>query len=80
MAIYRRLAGAAFDDRAVKAIAVAYEAVLLDLKLVDRDDPLTEIIANKIIECVATSGLDADRLRDLTLQHIRGQQSVGPAS
>ena len=72
MALYRRLAGAAFDDRAVKAMAVAYEAVLLDLKLIDRDDALTEIIANKIIECAATGERDADRLRGVTLQHIRG--------
>ena len=72
MALYRRLAGAAFDDRAVKAMAVAYEAVLLDLKLIDRDDPLTEIVANKIIECAATGERDADRLRGVTLQHIRG--------
>jgi len=72
VALYRRLAGAAFDDRAVKAMAVAYEAVLLDLKLIDRDDPLTEIIANKIIECAATGERDADRLRGVTLQHIRG--------
>jgi len=72
VALYRRLAGAAFDDRAVKAMAVAYEAVLLDLKLIHRDDPLTEIIANKIIECAATGERDADRLRGVTLQHIRG--------
>jgi hypothetical protein len=72
VALYRRLAGAAFDDRAVKAMAVAYEAVLLDLKLIDRDDALTEIIANKIIECAATGERDADRLRGVTLQHIRG--------
>ena len=72
MALYRRLAGAAFDDRAVRAMAVAYEAVLLDLRLIDRDDPLTEIIANKIIECAATGERDADRLRGVTLQHIRG--------
>jgi len=72
VALYRRLAGAAFDDRAVKAMAAAYEAVLLDLKLIDRDDPLTEIIANKIIECAATGERDADRLRGVTLQHIRG--------
>ena len=51
---------------------VAYEAVLLDLHLVDRHDPLTEIIANNIIECAATGELDVDRLPDQTLQHIRG--------
>jgi hypothetical protein len=53
-------------------MAVAYEAVLVDLKLIDRDDPLTEMVANKIIECAATGELDPDRLRGVTLQHIRG--------
>jgi hypothetical protein len=72
VAIYRRLAGAAFDDRSVEAMALAYEAVLLNLELIDRDDPLTEIIANKIIECAAAGERDVDRLRDLTLHQIRG--------
>ena len=72
VAIYRKLAGAGLDDRAVKAIAVAYEAALRDLALTDRDDPLTEIIADKLIQCAATGERDAARLRELTLQHVRG--------
>jgi hypothetical protein len=53
-------------------MALAYEAVLLELELIARDDPLTEIIANKIIECAAAGERDVDRLRDLTLHQIRG--------
>jgi hypothetical protein len=34
----------------VKAMTVAYEDVLRELKLADRADPLTEMIAKKIIE------------------------------
>lgn len=71
MAIYRRLQGAAFDDDAVKAMATAYEDTLRELHLDDRDDPITEIVANKIIECAGLGELDPARLRDLTLRYLR---------
>ena len=47
---YRLLRDAALDDRAVKAMTRAYEDALQDRGLADRNDPITEIVANKIIE------------------------------
>ena len=38
MAIYRMLNGMAFDDEAVKAMTAAYEAILVELALKDRQD------------------------------------------
>src|SRR5215208_7866056 len=49
--IHRSLQRAAFDDRAVKAMTRAYEAALHELRLADRPDPSTEIIARMIVEC-----------------------------
>jgi 23S rRNA maturation mini-RNase III len=51
MPIYRMLQGAALDDEAVKAMTTAFEDALGELSLTDRTDPLTEIIAKRIIEC-----------------------------
>ena len=71
MAIYLLLRDAAFDDQAVKAMTSAYEAALQDLGLADRSDPITEIVAHRIIELGRMGERDPDRLRQLVLQSLR---------
>ena len=56
MAIYRLLQDAPFTLEEVARIAAAYEGALQLLRLTDRDDPVTQIVAKKIIE-VAQSGV-----------------------
>jgi hypothetical protein len=73
MEIYRLLQKAAFDDRAVSAMTTAYDGVLRNLGLVDRSDPVTEIVANKIIELARTGERDPDRMREIALHDLRGQ-------
>jgi hypothetical protein len=50
MAIYRRLSGLthSFEDKA--RMGTAYELLLTKLRLADRNDPATELIATRIIE------------------------------
>jgi hypothetical protein len=48
VAIYRMLHGLVFNDQDVKAMTTAYEAVLADLGLTDRTDPLTEIVVRRL--------------------------------
>jgi hypothetical protein len=50
MPLYRMLAEAAFDPDAVKGFTTAYEDVLVALGLERRTDPLTLMIAAKIIK------------------------------
>jgi hypothetical protein len=50
MAIYRLLQEGAWDQADLDRMMAAYEAALTKLRLVDRTDPLTELIAKKIIE------------------------------
>ena len=71
MAIYRMLQGMAFDDKDVKAMTSAYEAILADLGLTDRTDPVTEIVARKIITFCQVDGCDPDALREQVLKDIR---------
>jgi hypothetical protein len=73
VAIYRMLKGMVFDEREVKAMTSAYEAILVELQLTDRTDPLTESIASKIIVHCQTGICDPERLCELTLREIRGQ-------
>jgi hypothetical protein len=74
VAIYRMLNGMAFDERSVKAMTAAYEGILVELGLSDRTDPLTELVASKIItHCQTTKECDPERLFDLALKDIKGQ-------
>lgn len=57
MAIYRLLQEAAFDQEQIDVMTAAYEAALKLLHLVDRHDPVTELLAQKIIE-ITRSGED----------------------
>ena len=50
MAISRHLGEASFGEADVARLGEAYECALTKLRLADRHDPLTELIATKIIE------------------------------
>jgi hypothetical protein len=49
MPIYRLLRGHAFGPEEIKILGDAFEDALRTLRLVNRDDPATEIVAKKII-------------------------------
>jgi hypothetical protein len=58
MAIYRLFQKSAFGPAEVECMATAYEDALRVLRLVDREDPITEIVAKKIIEIAQTGERD----------------------
>jgi hypothetical protein len=62
VAIYRLLQNSAFGPEDIERLATAYEDALRALKLVDRDDPITEIVAKRIIEAAQTGLRDPDSL------------------
>lgn len=49
MAIYRLIANGSFGPEETKVMTAAYKAALHDLSLVDRDNPLPEIVARAIV-------------------------------
>src|SRR5215211_6209697 len=49
----------------------AYEAALHGLRLADRPDPSTEIIARKIVECARTGERNRERLCELAVMDMR---------
>ena len=67
MAIYRLLQNSAFAPEDIAPLVAAYEDCLRTLKLSDRSDPITEIVAKKIIELAQ----DSARLGRLALEEIR---------
>jgi hypothetical protein len=50
VAIYRLIANGTFGPEEIEAMTAAYEAALVDLGQVDRDDPITEIVATVSIQ------------------------------
>ena len=70
MAIYRLLQHSAFTPEAIAPIVAAYEDCLRILKLTNRTDPLTEIIAKAIFEIAQTGVRDPIRLRELALKQV----------
>jgi hypothetical protein len=72
MPIYRLLEREAFDPELVAMMGHVFEDVLRTLDLVDREDPLTKMIANKVIELAQTGVRSPARLKELTLEAFEG--------
>jgi len=63
-----------FAPEEVAMLGKVFEDLLQTLGLVDRQDPMTEMVAKKLVE-LATSGIrDPDRLKALTIQAFTQQQ------
>ena len=61
------LKGGNFDPRAIEAMSAAFEAVCASLQLLNRTDPVTEIVARMVVEVARTGERDPERIRDLVL-------------
>lgn len=77
MPINRLLQSAAFDAEQTRQIISAYQGALSRLGLVDRIDPVTELVAQTtelvaqtIIDCAAAGEIDCDKLRDCAVATI----------
>ena len=63
VAIYRLIANGTFGPDEIKAMAAAYEGALIELQLIDRNDPLTELIAKAIVNVTATGERDPENIK-----------------
>lgn len=70
MAIYRLLQNKALGPDELNTMTAAYEATLRALGLVDRSDPITDIIARKIIEIAQTGERDPIAIRARTISEL----------
>jgi len=67
-----------FTPEEIIVLGNVFEDVLQTLGLVDRNDPLAEMIAKKVIE-FATAGIrEPDRLKAVTIQAFVRQLPTGP--
>ena len=70
MAIYRLLKFAAFEPEMIASMTAAYEDALRVLRLADRQDPITELVAKKIIEVAQLGESDPVSIRELALKEL----------
>jgi hypothetical protein len=59
-----------FEPELISTMAAVFEDILRDLKLTDRSDPLTTIIAHKVIEATQTGETNPQRIRERVLQSL----------
>ena len=70
MPIDRLLRDGKIKPEEVERLNRAFTFTLRSLSLVDRDDPLCEIVARKVIEIGATGVLDPAEISKLTIKRL----------
>ncbi len=70
MAIYRLIANGSFEPEEIEVMTAAYEAALVDLAPVDRDDPITEIVARAIVSVTSRGERDPATIKNRALNAI----------
>ena len=76
MAIRRLIRESVFEPEAIERMTTAYEQALKVLQLTDRQDPITELVARKIIAFAEMGETDPDRLCQRALNAL-GKGSPG---
>jgi hypothetical protein len=70
MTIHRILQNTPFGPEDIEILVSAYEQTLRELGLKDRSDPLTEIVAKKVIEIRQTGIRDPAQIFQLTIKEL----------
>jgi hypothetical protein len=71
VAIYQLIQTASFGPEDVTRLTTAYEDALRELQLSNRTDPITTIIAQRIIEAAKTGIRDPDQLCAFAIKDLR---------
>jgi CheY-like chemotaxis protein len=76
MAIYRLLQNSPLGPEDINRVTAAYEQTLQALALKDRNDPITEIVAKKIIEIAQTGVHDPAEISRTAVAQLSGRLRV----
>jgi hypothetical protein len=71
MPINEILKGGVFEPKHIEAMGQAFEAVCSGLELTNRDDPLRDLVARKVIECAQRGEHDPERLARVVLSALQ---------
>jgi hypothetical protein len=70
VAIYRIFKTVGFEPEEIATMSAAYEETLRVLQLADREDPITELVARKIIEVAGNGERDPARISEQALAEL----------
>ena len=70
MPINRLLRGSKLDPDKVELLNRAFDLALRSLGLVDRNDPITELVAEKVIEVHELGVNDPEEIADVAVKRI----------
>jgi hypothetical protein len=70
MAIYRLIANGSFGPDEIKVMTAAYEGALIDLRVTNRDDPITDLIAKSIVNVTATGERDPILIKERAINAL----------
>jgi hypothetical protein len=70
MPIRRLLAGSTLGPDEIEILSAAFNEALRSLNLVDRSDPLTDMVAKKIIDIGATGVRDPAEIAKIALREL----------
>ena len=70
MSIHQLFQNTAFGPEEITVLVAAYERTLKKLGVVERGDPLTEMIAKKIIEIAQRGERDPEQLTALAMSEL----------
>jgi hypothetical protein len=70
MAINRLLRESKLDPKKIEILNTAFDQALRALRLVDRNDPVCEIVARKVIEISETGVLDPNLIAAATVKQL----------
>jgi hypothetical protein len=70
MAIYKLIRNTVFEPKDIERLVAAYEQTLRALRLKDRDDPITQLVAEKIIAIGRLGIEDPAEISKLTLKEL----------
>jgi hypothetical protein len=70
MPIYRLLQNVPMGPEEISRLTTAYEQTLRTIGLVDRNDPITELIAKKIIEIAQTGVREPADISALAIKEL----------
>jgi integrase len=71
MAIYKMLKTVSFSPEDIERLATAYEDALRALRVVNRADPITVVIAKRIIDAAQTGMRDSKELCALAIKDLQ---------
>jgi hypothetical protein len=54
----------------IQAMTAAYEGALVDLRLTNHDDPITELVAKTIVNVTATGERDPIRIKERAINAL----------